>query len=695
MTKTTNNTPAIQVNGKAFECSKTGNRFIVRGVALSASAVYSMTKGVLSEKPVLEIDDILADQNHDFMKNTIMPALNDLNINCVRVYQVDPNNSHAKTMQALSDAGIYVMVGLATATYSVKQMTGEYGYGAFYHAARVVDEFQAYSNTLCFSVGNEVEFPGQQAANLKKAKKGASDATIVADTVALELKVAQAMKSFARDIKGHISTKGYRSIPVGAARQDGPQSSWESTNPHAYQVGLIGTDTIAQYYAAGDASDRMDFVAINSYRYASGGPMAAYDGLATETSALPVPVFLSETGAVVGSPPSAARDWKIVPEMYSRSELYPQLSGQIAFQLLEEGAYYGLYSVQKATDGSLSLAASPYGGLTALQTEYAAAMALPVNAAATTPVAPTTAPATAGSNPQITPAWPTGLLPQKTFKAPDAEISIENSAAYEIQITQMGMVMGTVAAGSLQSPTPGSMKVISGIALSIQANNGGNWDAVCGVAAPNVQSGITVKTDVAWGAYTGCNVDLATPISINVVNYAPDAMEVLVDGTSVGSVSATPKGDTPTPQAVSLSKVGVLCLQYRPGGGAASQNVCYFPGTLITDGVTIANDVSWGDGCNLPVPNGVTITVVNSVDQEMQIVQSGWPVATLAAANGSDTSKTLTLPNVNDIYLQIKESKTDWETVCKVPAAALQNGMTIRNDVSQYGGMCPLSFPNS
>lgn len=249
----TSNTPAISIKGKEFYDASSSQRFVVRGIALSAAGVEA-----------LKIADILSDDNLDLMNNTIIPQLAGLNVNMIRVYQVDPKNSHKQVMQALSEKGIYVMVGLASSTYSVKQMTGEYSQGTFNHAAQIVDEFQAYDNTLCFSVGNEVEFPGQQASNLKTANPDKTDAEIVQMTVELELEVAKAMRSFARDVKNHITTNNYRTIPVGCAMQDGPQSSWESNNPNAYQVGVIGTDIIAQYYAGGDDSDRMDYIGINT-----------------------------------------------------------------------------------------------------------------------------------------------------------------------------------------------------------------------------------------------------------------------------------------------------------------------------------------------------------------------------------------------------------------------------------------------
>ena len=328
----------------------------------------------------LRVDDLLSDDNLDLMNSTIIPKLSYLNVNMIRVYQVSPSNSHVKAMHTLARNGIYVMVGLATSTHSVKQMTGEYSQSTFDHAARLVDEFQAYDNTLCFSVGNEVEFPGQQAANLKAENPGRTSADIVRMTIALELKVAQAMRSFARDVKNHIRINGYRPIPVGCAMQDGPQTSWESTNPNAYQVGLIGTDIIAQYYASGDASERMDYIGINTYRYVPGGPMSAYDGLACEATPLPVPVILTETGGLGGQ-----RTWEIVPKLYTRAQLYPQLSGQVAFQMLEEGAGYGLFDVHY-NGGTVTLTATANGGAGDLSSEFGTAAREPLKPVAITPI---------------------------------------------------------------------------------------------------------------------------------------------------------------------------------------------------------------------------------------------------------------------------------------------------------------------
>ncbi|MDH4471643.1 MAG: hypothetical protein QE487_03495 [Fluviicola sp.] len=677
--------PVISTSGKAF-VDTSGNRFVVRGVALSASGVSA-----------LMIDDILADDHNPLMVNTIIPKLVSLNVNCIRVYQVNPANSHALSMASLEASGIYVMVGLATSTYSVKQMTGEYSYGTFLHAAGIIDEFYAYNNTLCFSVGNEVEFPGQQASNLNSvAPAGTAASTIVTDTIALEIAVAQAMKSFARDVKAYIKTKNPQStIPVGVAMQDGPQTSWESGNPNAYQLGIIGTDIIAQYYASGAVEERMDFIGINSYRYQSGTTGTnAYDTLGAECKPLPVPVFLTETGAL-----ATPRTWAIVPQMYTDTNLYPQLSGQVAFQLLEEGSGYGLYDVTNSS-GTITLTASTNGGATALGTQYGLPVPSPLNSASTTPSGTTVAPTSFGQSPIVNVTWPDSLLAPYTYQSADASITIENYALNEVQITQMGTVMGTIAAATnTTTPTSQTMNVYSGHAISIQAQNPSDstWDALCGVAAANVVAGITVQTNVSWGVYSGCNVDLPTsnPISVTVNNYASVEINVVVGGTVVATVDAPAANKSYAQQVVSLTSIGVLNLQ-----NSAYDEICSVSALLIQDNITIENNVSWGSGCcNLPVPNNNTIpvTVENyNTQQAMCLIQNGAQIGSslpVATSSTVPSSTVIQLSVVNDLYIQYENTENQWITACMVPAIEISAWMTIANNVAAYGNnMCVISY---
>jgi hypothetical protein len=481
------NLSSVSISNKAFMVGS--NRFVIRGVAVSTAGISA-----------LGFTDVLADANYDVFNTLLLPALVSLNVNCIRVYQVEPTHSHQKAMTALAKAGIYVMVGLATSDNSVNQMTREYSYETYSRATLVVSEFQAYENTLCFSVGNEVEFPGQQASKLAAANPSWSATQVVNATIVLEISVALAMKVFARDIKNFLSTNQYRAIPVGCAMQDGPQSSWTSNNPNANQVGLIGTDTIATYYAAGSEEDRMDFIGINSYAYVPGGPMNSYDRLGTECSGLAVPAFLTESG---GLSLSVARDWSIVPAMYTDSNVASQLSGQIAFELLEQGNGFGLYAVGQDSNGNPTLTATALGGLVNLQTQYATVSTLTPPAAASTPTPPTVALTKVNQTPPDTIAW----------LECSASITVENYTTPTsgvtglIQILQMGIFLGTVGAAlSSSEPTSQTIKVVPNVALTILAQpaSGSAWFEVCGVAASNIVDGITVQNNVSWGS--PCNI---------------------------------------------------------------------------------------------------------------------------------------------------------------------------------------------
>jgi Glucanosyltransferase len=592
--KTMSITP-ITISGKQFMCGV--NRFMIRGVAMSADAVLN-TK-------LQNIKDILSEEHSDFMLNEVIPQLVYLNANCIRVYQVDPNNSHSTTMNNLAANGIYVMVGLATSYNSVNQTTGDYSQATFVHAARVVDEFQSYDNTFCFSVGNEVEFPGQMAANIHAANSKWTSSEVVAATINLEYAVAQAMKSFARDIKKHIADNSYRTIPVGAAMQDGPESAWGSNNPVAYQQGLIGTNIIARYYTAGNASEMMDFIGINSYRYVTGNPAdAAYSGLVTEASHYPVPVFLTESGGL--PTPNAARDWKDVPTLYSSTDqYYLQLSGQIAFQMLEEGAGYGIYTV----GGDSSLSPQFTNGASNLSAQFTAVAADTVPAAALTPVIPTDSPATMNPLKKKDPDklhW-LDLLPVKKYELPNATITLSNYASCDVLLTQQGGVIAKVqaaaSAGPPIVPTSVNVPVLANSAIQVLGNSGTPaapvWIALCGVPAASVTNGIVVATNVNWGPNQHCTL-LGTLVSVTVENYSTTSSIIVVQNNNVMGVVAEAADQTTPATAIVAVTPGVQILIQGPAPTYAS--CCQVAASSVQAGITISNNVpSWGGGVSCEV----------------------------------------------------------------------------------------------
>jgi 1,3-beta-glucanosyltransferase GAS1 len=482
-TKEKNPISEISTNGKAF-VDASGKRFMVRGIALSTAMKMDDT------------NDLLADANHDYIKNIILPHFTYMGVNTVRVYQVDPTQSHKKVMNLLADNGIYVMVGLATQDISVDRMDPHYTSALYQRGTDVIDEFQQYSNTLVFSVGNEVIFPGEMYAILKK--KGVLHSG--AATAVLENSCAAVIKSFIRDMKAYLKSNGYRQIPVGMAMQDGAQVSMPDSN-------LIGTNVVAQYYAAGSADERADYIGINTYRYVNPstghGPLNAYDGLAAEVSTLPVPVFLTESGGLNipahETVPNSSRDWTIVTQVFNNPTLYQQLSGQIAFEFFEKDAYHGLF-VQNS-DPTKDLKIFTYGdknkydgGYNQLAAQFQTAKRISVPPAGTA-TSPSTAPA--NFNPSLLPS-----------PKPTIPVSIENYAAVELKVVQNTSVIATLPrATNASTPSSTSVVVANLWPLLIQQEvNPTDWVPVCQVATSALVANAVIKNNVTWGSGVACPV---------------------------------------------------------------------------------------------------------------------------------------------------------------------------------------------
>jgi len=400
----------------------------------------------------------------------------------VRVYQVDYTLSHQLVMNLLEKNGIGVMVELVTPEVCVNRINPVYTYSLYQQGAKVIDAFHKFANTLLFSVGNEVVFPGVIYEHFKDVK----------EAVDCEKACASVMKSFLRDMKAYMKTKGYRAVPVGMAMQDGPQAS---VNP----PGLIGTDVVAQFYACGDATQRADYIGINTYRYVNSktpGPMNSYDGLANEVHTLPIPVVLTESIGVNfpngSTNPPYTRDWAIVDQTYTEKLLYQNLSGQVAFELFantETNDFFGLYN--QPTDLT-SLTPTAYGGADYLATQFAPSsppLNLPIPPPVTSPSA---------CPPACTPA----LLPNP---APNITVTVMNYATEVLNVVQNDTVMATLpAAASHDFPTSTKVHVFDQFPLYILQPVGKSWPMVCNVAVNKFANGDTISNNVQWGR--ACNV---------------------------------------------------------------------------------------------------------------------------------------------------------------------------------------------
>ncbi|MEP2023317.1 MAG: hypothetical protein ABJH98_14655 [Reichenbachiella sp.] len=465
---------AISTYGKAF-VDASGTRFMVRGIALS------------SFMPINKTDDLLADVNYDYIKNIVLPHLTFLGVNTVRVYQVNTELSHKKVMNLLEANNIYVMIGTVTPSISVDRIDPKYTIDIYNRITAVAQEFCSYPNTLAFSVGNEVVFPGE-IYTAKKNNANAANDTIKQD--------AAVIKSMIRDLKKYMNTQSLRAVPVGVAMQDGPTSTLKAW-------GGIGTDVVAQYYAAGSPAERADYIGINTYRYVNPstghGPLNAYDGLAAEVTTLPVPVFLTESGGLniqSGSAPDSTRDWAIVTQVFNNPTLYEQLSGQIAFEFFEKEGYHGLFTQE--SDPTKPIVEFTYGqfngGYKELAAQFQTASRISVPAAGTT-TSPSTAPA--NCNPALLPC-----------PVPNIALKIENYANTKLKVVQNGTVIGTLPAGTNSSPSSTPILVSDQWQLLIQDEvSSSNWEPVCQVPADKLKEGKVIKNNVAWGSGVACPIN--------------------------------------------------------------------------------------------------------------------------------------------------------------------------------------------
>jgi hypothetical protein len=458
----------ISIIGKAF-VDESGNRFIVRGVALS---------------PNRDVD-LLSDDYSDYMKNYVIPQLVYLNVNMIRVYQIDESKIHKTVMDLLAQNNIYVMVGMVTPAVSVNRMKPQYTLALYNRTTTIASEFCNYNNTFAFSVGNEVVFPGEIYENTSPPEDAAKANSIIQNDAAV-------MKSLIRDVKIYMSACSLRMVPVGMAMQDGPSSTltW----------GGIGTDIVAEFYAGGDPTERADFIGINTYRYVNSktsGPMNSYDGLANEVANIPVPVFLTETGGFE-SPPYE-RDWAIVAQLYTEQLLSQNLSGQVAFQFFEKGAGFGLYTEMPAasanpTASGIPLVQTKLGGAINLSRQYFESSQLHLPPMPTPVPDPSTCPS--ACNPALIPC-----------PVPNINIIIKNYSPSVLKALQSGSVLADLPAGTPSNPTSTKVMVSGAVNLLIQQEESPQqWISVCQVAANKLIDGLVVQTNVPWGDGVACNI---------------------------------------------------------------------------------------------------------------------------------------------------------------------------------------------
>ncbi|EDO14355.1 hypothetical protein Kpol_164p2 [Vanderwaltozyma polyspora DSM 70294] len=290
--------PVIEIVGSKFFDSSNGEQFYMKGIAYQPSRSIEMLESAVDTFETKYIDP-LADP---IICLRDIPYLKKLNINTIRVYTIDPTQSHDVCMQALSNEGIYVLLDLAEPDVSINRDTPTWDVNIWKRYCDVIDSMHQYSNLLGFFAGNEVT----------------NDIT--------NTDASPFVKAAIRDVKKYIQAKGYRSIPVGYSSNDDADTR----------------DNLAEYFACGEYA--ADFYGINMYEwcgYSSYGT-SGYKERTKEFEGYPIPVFFSEFGCNLIRP----RPFTEVSALFG-AKMSSVWSGGLAYMYFEEENEYGIVKVDE------------------------------------------------------------------------------------------------------------------------------------------------------------------------------------------------------------------------------------------------------------------------------------------------------------------------------------------------------------
>ncbi|KAH7393835.1 Glucanosyltransferase-domain-containing protein [Phaeosphaeria sp. MPI-PUGE-AT-0046c] len=286
----------IVIKGQKFFYKTNGTQFFMKGVAYQQEINSNTTQ---STESTVQITDPLADsaackRDIEFLKK--------VQTNTIRVYAIDPTKDHSACMNALSDAGIYVVADLSEPKNSIIRDAPGWTTTIYERYTAVVDEMMKYDNTLGFFAGNEVS---NQPNN-----------TIASAFV----------KAAVRDTKAYIKSKNYREIGVGYATNDDADIR----------------ANLAAYFDCGDKASAIDFWGYNIYSWCGDSSFqeSGFDVRTKEFEKYNVPVFFAEYGCNTPRP----RLFTEVGALYGK-QMTGVWSGGIVYMYFEEENKFGLATV--------------------------------------------------------------------------------------------------------------------------------------------------------------------------------------------------------------------------------------------------------------------------------------------------------------------------------------------------------------
>ncbi|KAI1462653.1 glycoside hydrolase family 72 protein [Annulohypoxylon moriforme] len=283
--------PTVTASGNAFWAGD--KRFYVRGID------YQPGGSSANIDPLVDTDTCKRD----------IAKFQQLGVNTVRVYSVDNSADHKDCMQALNDAGIYLVLDVNNPQYSINRDKPGPSYNDVYLQSifATIDEFAKYDNTLAFFSGNEV-------INDKPAS----------------VKAAPYVKATTRDMRQYIGSQKYRKIPVGYSAADVSQNRMQT----------------AQYFNCGTEDERSDFFAFNDYSWCSPSSFeqSGWDQKVKNFTGYGIPIFLSEWGCITNG-----RTFEELSALMS-DQMSAVYSGGLMYEYSREGNGYGIVELSGNSD---------------------------------------------------------------------------------------------------------------------------------------------------------------------------------------------------------------------------------------------------------------------------------------------------------------------------------------------------------
>lgn len=292
----------IGIHGRYFIDTVTREPFFLKGVdyQVGGSSAVSSEKDPLSDPNACARDIIL---------------FQELGINAVRIYSVNPELDHDVCMTLLAAAGIYLVLDVNSPLENQHLNRYEpwttYNERYLEHVFKIIDQFSGYNNTLGFFAGNEI-------VNDKKSAKN-SPAFI---------------KALITDMKTYISQNSPRFIPVG----------YSAADDLSFRISLSKYLECTNSFEQKDNLDSVDFYGVNTYQWCGEQTFytSGYDVLVSDYEEYTRPVFFSEFGCNEVQP----RIFEEINSIYS-DDMVGVFSGGLVYEYSQEPNNYGLVEVDE------------------------------------------------------------------------------------------------------------------------------------------------------------------------------------------------------------------------------------------------------------------------------------------------------------------------------------------------------------